>query len=185
MLNNEMDLVKLAYNELGKVLTIHILIDDIYAEVPWSQEKKIVDWTLIDYEPTRNSIQSAWNNWASDKNLDFELRDRPDLIPAPLPAQPDWNGYNIAMLQAPNYNRIANQSANQRAVSRLEIITADYASGANPNYSILQILWDSMIEGLSSRTKLAAEEIDNFNQIAQQFNMQFYFNAEGKLVFKN
>jgi hypothetical protein len=51
-----------------------------------------INWEAIAYLPTRQAVQSAWEEWAVGKDLAYELRDRPDLAEEPA-LNPDPMGF--------------------------------------------------------------------------------------------
>jgi hypothetical protein len=172
--------ININYDETGKALVIHINTGGGWAQVPWNPESQSIDWDSINYEPTRNSIKSAWDEWASDKDLKYELRDRPDLAPPQPEIGPDWVSVKYGFFGNAGYSRAIAQTNNQRAVSRTEIAITDYASGVNPNYPILKNLWDAIIEGLV--LKPSTSEIASWNVIALTTHMKFKFDDKGKMV---
>lgn len=178
-------MIKISYNSTGSVQTIHIKIDDYFAQTPYDLSTKQMDWNSIEYPPTRNSIKNAWDKWAIDKDLIHELRDRPDLVsPQPKPS-PDWRGFNTAALSNSAYNRIVAQTSNQRSVDRYEAMTISYSSNpSNPNYAALKIVWDSIIDGLSVLNRITAAEITSLNTNCTNYNMLFSVGSDGKLVLK-
>jgi len=83
-------MLKINYNSLGETIELMIKIEDTYYQLPWNNG--IFDWDSIEYESTRTAIKSAWDEWATDKDLVFELRNRPDLTPLLSTPEPDWAG---------------------------------------------------------------------------------------------
>lgn len=141
-----------------------------------------IDWNSIEYPPTRESIKKAWDGWTEGKDLTYELRDRPDLAPPQPESQPDWNALKYSFLQNSGYSRITAQTSNQRTVSRLELAIADYASGVNPNYSLLKTFWDSIVDGLTLINKPTNPEISSWNAITLAAHMKFSFGSDGKML---
>ncbi|GAA6622902.1 hypothetical protein [Scytonema sp. NUACC26] len=171
-------MIKFSYDSTGILQTIHIRIDDYFAQTPYNPSTRQMDWNFISYEPTRNSIKSIWENWAQDKDLNYELRDRPDLAPPQPKPNPDWKNFNLVAMTNSTYNRIANQTTNQRSVTRFESLLMDYSSNAeNPNYLALQILWNSLISGLPQ--KLTETEISNLNSLCKKYFMRFSIDLNG------
>lgn len=168
--------MKFSYDKLGKISSIHIFTNNIWAEVPWNPLTKLIDWDSIVYQPTLRTIKTAWDEWAYDKDLEIELRDRPDLVPAPPKQQPNWTGFNTQMVSNKSYGRVANQSTNQRAVNRLEALSI----GNTSNFEFYKIFWNQMIEGVLA--KLIPEEVQSWNSIAKANNMPFEFGLTGEMI---
>ncbi|QKQ75577.1 hypothetical protein [Nostoc sp. TCL240-02] len=109
-----------------------------------------------------------------------------DIISStPPPFLPDWANFNRAMISDTGYNRIANATLNQRAVSRLETIVtpAGYTDGIdNKDYPLVKACWDLIVTGLPLLNKVNAAEIAAWNAIASAAFMQFKFDSDGKMV---
>lgn len=105
--------------------------------------------------------------------------------PAPPSSLPDWGAFNRGMITDTGYNRIASNSLNQRAVSRLETIVAPagYTDGVDSkDYTLIKACWDAIITGLSFLNKPSAAEISGMNAIASSAFMPFKFDSDGKMV---
>ncbi len=123
-------MIKPAYDTQGQVSSVFILTLGGYAEVKINLDDYSINWDLsYPYEPTRNSIRSAWEEWADGKDLAFELRDRPDLAATPQPLAPNWQKLQDQLLGGALftlYQRIT-------ASSFVDPTTATLASIANAN----------------------------------------------------
>lgn len=102
-------MLKINYDRVGKANSVLIKTFNSYYPVPINLFDLSIDWDSITYPPTRQAIRTAWETWAEGKDLADELRDRPDLEPAPLPREADWDGLGVAVLAGvltPLYNKI-------------------------------------------------------------------------------
>ncbi len=172
-------MIKINYDPNGKVENIHIQINDYFALIPWNPDTKLIDWDSIDYQPTRDSIKSAWDSWAEGKDLSVELRDRPDLIPPPPPPpvpQPNWSKFNREFLIDSGYLRIVSQCPVPVVMSRLESL----CMSANQSTDIIGETWNTIINTLS--VKPSATEINSWNKLAKENYMNFHFGYDGTLT---
>jgi hypothetical protein len=163
------------YDSTGKPQTIHIQIDDYWAHIPWNPTTQSIDWDSIDYQPTRDSIQSNWNAWVEGKDLAVELAARPDLAPTPVKQPPDWIAFNEKFLVDSGYLQVINAS-NPILVSRLETL----AISANTQLNVIQLTWNSIVNALT--TKPTSAQIANWNGYATDTNMLFSFDSNGLIV---
>ena len=166
-------MLKINYDDTGKVQEIYIQISGSWVLVPWNFLTKSINWDSIDYEPTRNAIKSAWDAWAVGKDLTVELRDRPDLAVSQLKTPPDWANFNKSFLVDPGYLRIISQNTVPVLISRLEILSI----AANKNLDIMSATWNTIVSSLS--VKPSPNEIYNWNKLADENYMDFYFANDG------
>lgn len=89
----------------------------------------------------------------------------------------DWGSFELAMLQDAAYQRVADRTANQRAVSRIEL----YFSTAMENWPVAAMLWHQMLSGCIPELAPTAEEAAAWSAIAQATNMPIFFNEQGYL----
>jgi len=172
-------MININYNSLGEIQSIHIQINNYWASIPWSCITKSIDWNQIDYRPTRDSIQSAWNAWAKGKILSVELRARPDLTPAPMKPQPNWNAFNLGLILLPAYNNLMAQIPGYIS-GNLSVIAGQFATQNFSDYEILKSLWDSAIGFANNKPN--AQDIQALNQLAQANNMPFSFASDASLA---
>lgn len=93
------------------------------------------------------------------------------------PRFPNWSNFNTSFLIDSNYNKII-ESANQRAVSRLEMLSINQ----NDNLVLFENIWGLIIK--SSSYKASAEAIKKWNEYALENNMPFEFDGAGYLKVK-
>ncbi|KYC42060.1 hypothetical protein WA1_18840 [Scytonema hofmannii PCC 7110] len=184
-------MIKITYDHTGNIVTIHVQTDDSFSQVPWDINSKTINWNLIDYEPTRNSIKTAWDNWAEGKDLNYELRDRPDLAPPPDPVQPNWVDFNKTIILNAGFRRICNQSSAKIEAQVLVSNCADIAMGASPDYQFLKAVWDVIVDNLNVivdslnvPAKPTSVEIKDLNEICDRTFMQFNIDSEGHMQLR-
>lgn len=90
---------------------------------------------------------------------------------------PEWGEFQLAMLNNAGYQKISNATSNQVARSRFEV----YCSQQVENWPVAAQLWELMIGGLPKLSQPFAEEIRQWNEIAQETNMPFVFDKDGLL----
>ncbi|MEW6494511.1 MAG: hypothetical protein AB1589_18640 [Cyanobacteriota bacterium] len=178
-------MLKRSYDSNGELSTIHIQIGIYHAQVPYSPISKSVEWQSIVYEPTKQSIQSAWDDWAKDKDLSVELADRTDLSPAPIAPSPDWAAFNRLAAKNNSITQILTATTNQFAAIQLQLIgsPAGYSVNglAKEDYPLFQGAWAQVIAGLAA--PLAPDVITELNAIATSANMDFTFDSQGLIVY--
>lgn len=172
-------MIKINYSQSGSISEIFLQINDYWVQIPWDTTTQSIEWSSIDYQPTLDSIQSAWNAWAEGKDLSIELRDRPDLAPTQPKPQPSWSAFNVGLLSLPAYNNLMAQSPGYLSAN-LSVTASQFATGSFNNYSVLKMLWDAIV--IAAANKPSAADLVTLNQLAQQNNMLFSFGSDGKLV---
>ena len=90
------------------------------------------------------------------------------------PKLPNWSAFNTSFLIDTSYNKII-ESANQRAVSRLEMLSINQ----NNNLELFENIWKVIIT--STSYKASPEAIKQWNIYAEENNMPFKFDNAGYL----
>ena len=93
------------------------------------------------------------------------------------PKFPDWRNFNASFIIDLDYNKII-ESANQRAVSRLEMMSINQ----NDNLELFENIWKAIVA--TTTYKLSGEAIKKWNEYAINNNMPFEFNEKGFLTVK-
>ncbi|MBD2571064.1 hypothetical protein [Anabaena lutea] len=133
-------MMKIVHNLNGQVTAIFVLIRGIYCPIPFNPETKEIDFNLIEYPPTRSSLQSAWEQWCIGKDLGIELA---DIEPSSIPPNPDWDELK---------NRIL--SGNLHPL--FERLTMAAMQGNSPGISTAQIHISIAILNLKNEDALSA-----------------------------
>ncbi|MEH1902513.1 MAG: hypothetical protein V7L04_14110 [Nostoc sp.] len=173
-------MINVLYDSNGKAIEVKIQIGGIFYPLPWNKETQIIDWSLIDYEPTQTVLKAAWDAWAAGKDLTYELRDRPDLVPVTPTTinPPNWNLFCNSLLKNLAYARISETSTNQNAVRRLETIAISASiSKEEIDINLIALFWNQMIAGIT--VKLTTEEIADWSAIAISSFIPISFDSSG------
>lgn len=93
------------------------------------------------------------------------------------PKFPNWSAFNTSFLIDAFYNKII-ESANQRAVSRLEMLSINQ----NNNLELFENIWGIIIT--TTTYKASEEAIKKWNGYAEDNNMPFEFDNAGYLKVK-
>ena len=91
---------------------------------------------------------------------------------------PDWGVFKLGMLSNAAYLRIAEATAAQRAVSRVE---AFFASDQD-NWPVAAMLWQQMLSGCDAEHLPTPAEVEGWRQIAAAANMPIQFSNLGYLA---
>lgn len=175
-------MLQLSYNMQGKVNTIHLKVNNNYAQLPFNVTTRVMDWETITYEPTRRSIQTEWDKWVQGKNLSIELADRVDLAPKLTPLEPDWKAFKRAAYASTLLTGILKSTSDQFSVDNLRSIVdtlGDQTLG-DIDYPILYAIWSAIIDGLIVKPTSTAN-LAELNTLATSTNMRFRFNTNAKM----
>ncbi|MEA5625329.1 hypothetical protein [Nostoc sp. UHCC 0251] len=177
-------MIKLSYNSQGKVSAIHIKIDGYFAQIPYNPTTQSIDWESIAYEPTRQSIQSAWDDWITDNEIDLavELADRPDLAPTQPKSIPDWGACIRGLLLDVPYNTMIANCTNPIAKVRVELAFSIALSGNLMDVNLLANYWNLTLSQTPVEFKPSPINVQGWITLANDASLPVTFDVIGQMI---
>lgn len=176
-------MISIFYFPSGNPLQVQINTGPCYAVVPVTSFSPLtIDWESIDYEPTRLSIQSAWEAYLEKEkpnldhnSADYIFRPRPDLV-EPITFPPDWREFvdSIPLSVLLSINSHPFSSFISDRLVRLSSNSTDWKGKEDR----LIVLWNQ------SPIKLTKEELQDLSKIAAQYHIPLEIKEDGTLEAK-
>lgn len=171
--------IRLTFSSSGFLVECHInrgtALDPLWASLPFNPLTKVFDGS--------HPLTQELRDWEAIHGT-LDLSDRAPDPPPPPPL--DWQSFRRAILRDKAYQRVANSSTDQRAVSRLELS----AGIESENWAEVQQSWNAAIVATPIvKIALTTTEIATWNRLAFENAMPFSFAlsgaAAGSMVLKS